>query len=129
MQAAIPRVTVPDPTEHLVTMMRDLVQARGAKFLVGVQKRESDPKIGPFLDAQNIPNTSFDEAESFGDFGYHWTPKGQVTVADALLVLFARNGVAAAPAATAARMQRRSSWSAQRPRWILKSVLKHTGSR
>jgi hypothetical protein len=102
VQAAIPRITVPDPTEHLVTMMRDLATARGAKFMVGVQSREHDKKIGPFLDAQRIPNTSFDEAESFDDFGYHWTPKGQVTVADALQALFARNGIAAAQAASGA---------------------------
>jgi hypothetical protein len=96
VQAAVPRITVPDPTEHLVAMMRDLVRARGAKFLVGVQSRERDRKINPFLDAQGIPNTSFDEAESFDDFGYHWTPKGQAAVADALLALFGRNGIAAA---------------------------------
>ena len=98
VQASIPRITVPDPTEHLVTMMRDFVAARGGRFLVGVQSREHDPKIGPFLDAQNIPNVSFDGAESFDDFGYHWTPKGQATVADALMALFARNGIAVASA-------------------------------
>jgi hypothetical protein len=98
VQASVPRITVPDPTEHLVTMMRGLVAARGAKFLVGVQSREHDPKIGPFLDAQSIPNTSFDAAESFDDFGFHWTPKGHATVADALLALFARTGIAVAQA-------------------------------
>jgi hypothetical protein len=90
---------VPDPTEHLIAMMRDFVQARGAKFLVGEQKREHDPKIGAFLDAQGIAHTVFDAAESFDDFGFHWTPKGHVAVADALLVLFARSGIAGAQAA------------------------------
>jgi hypothetical protein len=99
VQATNPRITVPDPTEHLVAMMRDFVQARGAKFVVGEQKREHDPKLAPFLDAQGIPNTAFDAAESFDDFGFHWTPEGHVTVADALMALFARNGIAGAQAA------------------------------
>jgi hypothetical protein len=99
VQAMIPRIRVPDPTERLVTMMRDFVQARGAKFLVGEQKREHDPKLAPFLDAQGIPNTPFDAAESFDDFGFHWTPKGHVYVADALQALFARSGIAGAQAA------------------------------
>ncbi len=93
VEVTVPRITVPDPTERLVAMMRDFVAARGARFLVGVQSREHDPRIGPFLDAQDIPNTSFDQAESFDDFGYHWTPKGQAFVADRLLALFARSGI------------------------------------
>jgi hypothetical protein len=99
IQATVPRIYVPDPTEHLLTTMRDFVQTRGAKFLVGEQKREHDPRIGPFLDAQGIPNTAFDAADSFDDFGFHWTPKGHVTVADALMALFARNGIAGAQSA------------------------------
>jgi len=94
VQVAVPRIYVPDPTEHLVAMMRDLVVARGARFLVGVQSRRRDARIGPFLDAQGIANTSFDGAESFDDFGWHWTPKGQAYVADTLLALFARNAIA-----------------------------------
>ncbi len=94
VQVAVPRIYVPDPTERLVAMMRDLVVARGARFLVGVQSAEHDRRISPFLDAQGIPNTSFDGAESFADFGWHWTPKGQAYVADTLLALFARNAVA-----------------------------------
>jgi hypothetical protein len=99
VQMSIPRIRVPDPTEHLVAMMRDFVQARGATFLVGEQKHEHDPRIGAFLDAQGIAHTAFDAAESFDDFGFHWTPKGHVAVADALLALFARSGIAGAQAA------------------------------
>jgi hypothetical protein len=102
VQASVPRVTVPDPTERLIAMMRDFAAARGAKFLVGMQQREHDPQIDTFLDSQRIPNTSFEGAESFDDFGYHWTPKGQAYVADALLALFARSGIADARAARAA---------------------------
>ncbi len=85
VQVLVPQIDVPDPTEHLVTMMREFVEARGAKFLVGVQSRAHDPRIAPFLDAQKIPNAAFDGAETFDDFGYHWTPKGQAFVAGALL--------------------------------------------
>src|SRR5262249_14976411 len=77
VQASVPRITVPDPTEHLIAMMRDFVEARGAKFMVGLQQRERDARLEAFLDAQKIPNTSFEGAEIFDDFGYHWTPKGQ----------------------------------------------------
>ena len=98
VQASVPRITVPDPTEHLITMMRDFVEARGGRFMTGVQWRDG-PRLGTFLDSQKIPNTSFEGAESFDDFGYHWTPKGQVHVAEKLLALFAQNGIAgAAPA-------------------------------
>src|SRR5258708_39165750 len=34
------KVSVPDPTEQLVAMMRDLVEAHGAKFLVGLRRQE-----------------------------------------------------------------------------------------
>lgn len=95
VQVAVPRIYVPDPTERLIVTMRDFAAARGARFMVGVQQREHDPQIDTFLDAQAIPNTSFDDAESFDDFGYHWTPNGQASVADALLALFARNGIVA----------------------------------
>ena len=37
---ASPVVTVPDPTERLIGMMRELVESQGAKFLVGLQYRE-----------------------------------------------------------------------------------------
>ncbi len=96
VQVVVPRIYVPDPTEHLIATMRDFVAARGAKFFVGVQSREHDPRITPFLDAQDIPNASFDGADSFDDFGFHWTPKGQVFVAEGLLRLFDRNDVARA---------------------------------
>ena len=102
VQVARPRITVPDPTEQLIKMMRDLVEARGARFLVGLEQREHDPQIDTFLDAQKIPNTSFDGAESYDDFGNHWTPKGQAYVADTLLSLLERQGIAAAGPATRA---------------------------
>jgi hypothetical protein len=86
-----PRITVPDPTEQLVGMMRDLVESKGAEFLVGLQYR--DAKLESFLKAQEIRYTSFDGAESYLVQGNHWTPKGHALVADRLKVLLSAAGV------------------------------------
>ncbi|MEJ0076040.1 MAG: hypothetical protein WDO17_11435 [Alphaproteobacteria bacterium] len=90
---AHPPVSVPDPTERLIGMMKDFVESKGAKFLVGLQYRE--PALEAALTAMKIPFVSFDGAEhEFGD-GDHWTPKGHELVAERLLTLFRDNGVAA----------------------------------
>ncbi len=86
-----PRITAPDPTERLVGMMRDLVESRGARFLVGLQYQ--DAKLQSFLQAQAIPYTSFDGAESYGAQGNHWTPKGHALVADRLKAFLSASGV------------------------------------
>jgi lysophospholipase L1-like esterase len=87
-----PRVTVPDPTEKLVDAMRNLVQARGARFLVGLQF--TDAPLMQHLAAANVPFTRFDEADHYGpEAGGHWTPAGHRLVAERLLRLFAENGI------------------------------------
>jgi len=87
-----PPVSVPDPTERLISMMKEFVESKGAKFLVGLQFH--DPALEAALAAMKIPFTSFDGAEhEFGD-GDHWTPKGHELVADRLLTLFTENGMA-----------------------------------
>jgi lysophospholipase L1-like esterase len=92
---ANPQVTVPDPTERLVGMMREFVEAKGAKFLVGLQYHE--PQLEIFLTTQKLPYVSLDGADhEFGD-GDHWTPKGHQLVAERLMKLFSENGVAAPP--------------------------------
>ena len=48
-----PMLVVPDPTERLVGKLRDFVQARGARFLVGLQYR--DPELMRYLQAERIP--------------------------------------------------------------------------
>jgi lysophospholipase L1-like esterase len=86
-------VRVADPTERLIGMMKEYVESKGAKHLVGLQFRE--PALDTALTAMKIPYTSFDGAEhEFGD-GDHWTPKGHEFVADRLLTLMKDNGVAA----------------------------------
>ena len=93
------KVSVPDPTEQLVSMMRDLVETRGAKFLVGLQRH--DPALETFLNSKNIPYTRFDEAERYPEWGSHWTPAGHAFVAQRLMTLLSERGVI--PPASASR--------------------------
>ena len=85
-----PPLTQPDPTEHLVEMMRDLVQTNGARFFVGLQRH--DARYESFLHAKHIPFVSFDDAEAYPTHGNHWTPKGNAFVADRLRALLAKGG-------------------------------------
>lgn len=94
---ANPVVTVPDPTERLIGMMREFVESNGARFLVGLQYRE--PALETMLTAQRIPYASFDGAEHYSGDGDHWTPKGHAEVSNRLVKLFAENGVIAPNAA------------------------------
>jgi len=84
------RVRVPDPTEKLVDLMRDFVQANDATLLVGVQYRQ--PELEAYLTAQKIPFTTFEGGEQF-DSSKHWTPAGNRLVTDRLLQLFLHTGV------------------------------------
>jgi hypothetical protein len=88
-----PVVAAPDPTERLIGMMREKVEARGAKFLVGLQFH--DPQLEDYLRAHGIPYASFDGADHYGGDGDHWTPKGHELVAERLMTLFGQNGVIA----------------------------------
>lgn len=94
---ANPVVTLPDPTERLIGMMREFVESQGAKFLVGLQYRE--PALEAMLTAQKIPYVSFDGADHYFGDGDHWTPKGHADVANRLMTLLAENGVIARDAA------------------------------
>jgi lysophospholipase L1-like esterase len=91
VQLRHPRVEVEDPTERLIGMMRELADQRGARFMVGLQRRE--PQLESFLKAQDIPHLSFDGAEHYQGDGDHWTPAGHIFVAARLKELFARTGV------------------------------------
>src|SRR5256714_6083213 len=93
MALAHPQITVPDPTERLVGMMRDYVTAKGATFLVGLQITE--PQLVAYLQKQNIPYVAFDGADLYRgmEFGFHWTPAGHELVAQRLMTLFERAGV------------------------------------
>jgi hypothetical protein len=82
VQARYPRIEVPDPTERLIGMMRDLVEARGARLLVGLT--ESHDKYLPFeayLQREGIPSVHFKDADLYRVDGGHWTPGGHAMVA------------------------------------------------
>ncbi len=81
-----PAVDVPDPTEKLVSRIRQFVEARGAKLVVGIQGR--DDKLMSHLTAERIRFVSFDGAEAYGrQYGSHWTPAGQKLGAERLFGL------------------------------------------
>jgi hypothetical protein len=84
------RVSVPDPTEKLVGLMRDFVQANGGTLLVGVQYRQ--PELEAYLTAQKIPFTTLEGGEQY-DSSKHWTPAGNRLVADRLIKLMSDQGL------------------------------------
>jgi hypothetical protein len=88
-----PLLFVPDPTERLVSKIRDFVEANGAKFLVGLQYR--DPELIRHLQASKIPFVSFDGAEFYpgASAGTHWTPAGHRLVAERVLGLLSENNI------------------------------------
>jgi len=85
-----PRITVPDATQPLVTMLRDYVQQNGARLLVGLQSE--DLALEAFLRKQGIPYARFDGAEYY-DSSRHWTPQGHALVAERIAALFAAQGI------------------------------------
>jgi hypothetical protein len=85
-------VIVPDPTEHLINMVRRTAEARGARLVVGLQRHE--PRLEAHLRAQGIPFTKFDDAKAYPTAGWHWTPEGNAVVAARYLALFTELGIA-----------------------------------
>ena len=88
-----PQLTVPDPTERLVGTLRDFVQAKGARFLVGLQYE--DPELMRYLRAEQIPFVGFDGADFYpgAAAGTHWTPEGHRLVAERVLGLLSENNI------------------------------------
>ena len=85
-----PQVYVPDPTERIVSKIREFVEAHGARLIVGLQF--SDDKLIQHLRAERIPFVAFNGAEAYSDlYGAHWTPAGHRLVAERLLGLLSEN--------------------------------------
>ena len=82
---------MPDRSEQLVSMMRDLVHARGATFLVGLET--PDAAMEAFLNRQRIPHTTLHDADAYPAWGRHWTPAGHLMVAERLEGLLAQAGL------------------------------------
>jgi hypothetical protein len=93
MLVRYPSFAVPDPTGPLVAMMRDHVQSHGAKFLVGLQKR--DPSLEPFLQSNGIPYVTFEDAPQLGGGDNHWNPAGHAIVAQRLKAFMSAEGALA----------------------------------
>ena len=88
-----PQLYVPDPTERIISKMREFVEAHGARLLVGLQY--SDAKLIQHLQTERIPFVTFDGAESYSSrYGSHWTPAGHELVAERLLALLSDNHLA-----------------------------------
>jgi hypothetical protein len=88
-----PKVYVPDPTDQLIRMMRDSIETRGGKFLVGLQRH--DARMEALLQSERIPYTTLEGAEVIPEqCSCHWTPKGQIFVAQQLEALLAAQGLA-----------------------------------
>jgi hypothetical protein len=88
-----PQLYVPDPTERIISKMREFVEAHGARLLVGLQY--SDAKLIQHLQTERIPFVTFDGAESYSSrYGAHWTPAGHELVAERLLALLSDNHLA-----------------------------------
>jgi hypothetical protein len=88
-------IIIPDPTEDVIGMMRQAVEARGARLVVGLQRHE--PRLETYLRAQKIPYTTFDDAPAYPIVGRHWTPEGNALVAKKYLALFAEIGIPSDP--------------------------------
>src|SRR5262249_31908731 len=84
-------IIVPDRTEDLIGMMRQTVEARGGRLVVGLQRHE--PRLEAYLQAQKILYTTFGEAPAYPIAGWHWTPEGNALVAKKYLALFAEIGI------------------------------------
>jgi hypothetical protein len=95
VQARHPQVYVPDPTERIISKIREFVEAHGARLVVGLQL--SDGKMMQHLQAERIPFVTFDGAETYGSkYGAHWTPAGHRLVAERLLELLTENKIVGA---------------------------------
>ena len=95
------QVQVPDRTELLVGKIRDFVEARGARLMMGLQS--NDDQLVRHLKAERIPFVIFDGAEVYsGSSGAHWTPSGHRLVADRLMKLLAENNIVEAARSSAA---------------------------
>ena len=88
-----PMLRVPDPTVRLVDMIKEYVEANGAKFLVGMQT--SDASLVRHLEAKHVPFVTFDGAEAYpgAAVGRHWTPEGHKFVSERFFGLLSANNL------------------------------------
>ncbi len=95
LKARYPVLFVPDPTEKIIGKVRDFAESQGARFLVALNSR--DERLIAYLERNGIAFTSLDGAAIYPSqsAGGHWTPEGQVFVAEHMLGLLAQNKIIA----------------------------------
>jgi hypothetical protein len=82
-----PAISVPDPTERLITTIHDFVSAHDAKLLVALQS--TDDRMVAHLKSERIPFVTLDGAAAYSiDYGAHFTPEGHEFAARRMLDLF-----------------------------------------
>jgi hypothetical protein len=98
-----PLIEVRDPTDHLIAMTRDFVEARGARFLVGLVESHDhlDQPFKTFLQAEGIRYVYFKGTDHYRVDGAHWTPRGHAQVAGKVRALFEAAHIVEAPRADA----------------------------
>jgi hypothetical protein len=82
---------LPDPAEHLITVMRGMVQSHGGRFLIGLPKR--DARYEAFFQAQGISFATSECVEACPAHGNRRTPKDNALVAERVMALLGDNGI------------------------------------
>lgn len=85
-----PVVQVPDASELLMLAVRDVAEAHGAHFALGVQGRGAE--MLDFARARGIPVAPLANRHRYPHFGGHWTPEGHALVAERILALLGGTG-------------------------------------
>jgi len=85
---ASPEITVADPTEQLVSKIREFVDAHDARLLVALQR--TDERLMAHLRAEHVPFVTLDGAPVYDiSYGAHFTPEGHKFVSQRLFDLLA----------------------------------------
>lgn len=70
----------PDPTLEILGQMREFVEDRGARFLVGLQYQKG--RVPKYLADHRIPFVDLAGASRYPTAGGHWTPEGHTVVCE-----------------------------------------------
>lgn len=78
-----------DPTHELYTEIKKFADAKGARLMVGLQKR--DTELETHLSSLEVPYIDLTNDMTFNFSGRHWTPEGHDEVASRILGLIREN--------------------------------------
>ena len=89
-ETSAPGFSLPDPTERLISKIRDFVTAHDARLVVALQS--TDERMVAHLRSERIPFVALDGAAAFGiKYGSHFTPEGHEFAARGMLELLDRS--------------------------------------